>query len=117
MIGLINKSIFWPLLAYGVFFFPMGVLAATMFYSINALNPILLVCSIASTFIQYCGLVVFFAGFCFLRIGVLMLSFKQGWGILARIVPDLLLMWLLLVAVHLIGRFYWRYQEKLNWEA
>ena len=112
-----NNAIFWPLLGYGVFFFPMGILAVTMFDSIEGLNPVLLICSIAGTFFQYCGLVIFFAAFCFLRVGVLMLSFRQGWGILARIVPDLLLIWLLLVAVHLIGRFYWRYQEKLNWQA
>lgn len=113
----INNAIFWPLLAYGVFFFPMGILAATMFDSVNGLNPILLICSIVSTFFQYCGLIIFFGSFCFLRIGLLILSLRQRWGILANIVPDLLLIWLLLVTVHLIGRFYWRYQEKLNWEA
>ncbi len=112
-----NNAVFWPLLGYGVFFFPMGILAATQFDSVNGLNPILLICSIASTFLQYCALAMFFACFCFLRVGLLMLSYSRRWGILANIVPDLLLIWLLLVAVHLIGRFYWRYQDKLNWEV
>ena len=112
-----NYVILGLLLAYGIFFFPMGILAAAMFDSVNGLNPILLVCSIASTFLQYCGLVVFLACLGFLRVGLSMLSFRQRWGILANVVPDLLLIWLLLVAVHLIGRFYWRYQEKLNWEV
>jgi endogenous inhibitor of DNA gyrase (YacG/DUF329 family) len=112
-----NNVILGLLLAYGIFFFPMGILAAAMFDSVNGLNPILLICSIASTFLQYCGLVIFLACLAFLRVGLSMLSFGRRWGILADVVPNLLLIWLLLVAVHLIGRFYWRYQEKLNWEV
>jgi DNA-directed RNA polymerase subunit RPC12/RpoP len=94
-----NSAIFWSLLAYGVFFFPMGILSAAMFDSISGLNPLLIIYSIASTFFQYCGLVVVFAGLCLIRIEIL------------------LLMWLLFVTVHLIGRFYRRYQDKLNWEV
>lgn len=110
-----NSAIYWPLLAYGVFFFPMGILAVVMFNSVNGLNPILLICSIASTFFQYCGLVVFFSGLYFLRI--LILSVGQRWGILANVMSNIVLIWLLLVTAHLLGRFYWRYQEKLNWEV
>lgn len=113
----VNNVIFWSLLAYGVFFFPMGILAVIMFDSINGLNPILLVCSIASTFFQYCGLAVLFSGFCFLRVQMLFWSLKYRWGILVRILPDLVLLWLLFMVAHLIGRFYWRYKEKLNWEV
>lgn len=112
-----NSAIFWSLLAYGVFFFPMGVLSAAMFDSISGLNPLLIICSIASTFFQYCGLVVVFAGFCLLRVEILEISIRRGWGVLANFGPNLLLMWLLFVTVHLIGRFYRRYQDKLNWEV
>ncbi len=110
-----NTAIYWPLLAYGVFFFPMGILAVVIFNSVNGLNPILLICSIAGTFFQYCGLVIFFFGLYVLCI--LILSVGQRWGILANVMTNIALIWLLLVTAHLLGRFYWRYQEKLNWEV
>ncbi len=110
-----NTAIYWPLLAYGVFFFPMGILAVVMFNSANGLNPILLICSIASTFFQYCGLVIFFSGLYVLRI--LTFSVGQRWGILANGISNIVLIWLLIVTAHLLGRFYWRYQDKLNWEV
>jgi len=110
-----NTAIYWPLLAYGVFFFPMGILAVVMFNSVNGLNPILLIGSIASTFFQYCGLVLLFSGLYVLRI--LILSVGQRWGILANVMSNIVLIWLLLVTAHLSGRFYWRYQDKLNWEV
>jgi hypothetical protein len=112
-----NSVIFWSLLAYGVFFFPMGILAVIMFDSINGLNPILLFCSIASTFLPYCGLAMLFSAFCFLRVQMLLWSIHYRWGIFVRILPDSVLLWVLFVVAHLIGRFYWRYKEKLNWEV
>jgi len=111
----INSIIFWSLYAYGVFFFPMGILAVVMFGSVNGLNPILLIGSIASTFFQYCGIVIFFSGLYVLRI--LILSVGQRWGILANVMSNIVLIWLLLVTAHLLGRFYWRYQDKLNWDV
>ena len=55
-----NYVIVLALLTYGMFFFPMGVLAVVMFDSLNGLKPALLVRSIASTFFHYCALVVLF---------------------------------------------------------
>jgi len=112
-----NSAIFWPLLAYGVFFFPMGILAVVMFGSVNGLNPILLIGSIASTFFQYCGLVIFFSGLYALFILSIILPFRYRWGILPKVISNIVLIWLLLVAGHLIGCFYRRYQKKLNWEV
>jgi DNA-directed RNA polymerase subunit RPC12/RpoP len=110
-----NSIIFWSLWAYGIFFFPMGILALVMFGSVNALNPILLIRSIISTFVQYCGLLVFFAAIGLLA--VLMFRSIPRLGILTVIVSSGLAYWLLFVAGHLLGRFYWRYQQKLNWEV
>jgi len=112
-----NTAIYWPLLAYGVFFFPMGILAVVMFSSVNGLNPILLIGSIASTFFQYCGLFISLSGFYALFILSIILSFRYRWGILPKVMSNIVLIWLLLVAGHLIGCFYRRYQEKLNWEV
>jgi hypothetical protein len=110
-----NNVLFWSLLAYGDFFFPMGILAVVMFDSVNGLNPILIIRSIGSTFLQYCGLAILFYG-----LGLLFLvTFLVGarWGILSYLFGNIVFIWLLLVAGHLLGRFYWRYQETLNWEV
>lgn len=110
-----NSIVFWSLWAYAIFFFPIGILAVTMFGSVNALNPILLICSIISTFVQYCVLLVFFAAIGLLA--VLMFSLIPRWGVLAVMISSALAYWLLFTAGHLLGRFYWRYQGKLNWEV
>ena len=105
--------IFWLLLMYGVFFFPMGLLGIVVLDSIAGLSPRLLYNSISKSFFQYCGLVlVFVAGA--LLIGVV--GQKVGetgyWAFIVRCAG----VYIIFVAAHLLGRFYWRNQEKLNWE-
>jgi hypothetical protein len=51
-------AIFWVLYGCGGFLLPMGLLAVVMFDSIRALNPVLIIGSIFSTFFLYCGLVI-----------------------------------------------------------
>jgi len=125
-----TNVIFWLLLAFAAFFFPMGLLACIMFDSIRGLNPILLISSIFSTFVQYIWLV--------LLIVAIILAFSalpdlepgnaqrspgqrpQPPGILTLIVGWIfngLYIYIAFVIAHLIGRFYWRHQEKLNWEV
>ena len=118
-----TDMMFWLLMAYGVIFFPMGLLACVMFDSIRGLNPILLIGSIASTFLKYCGLVLLVCG--------IVLSFRTlavtggrlesgqittGTTVLGAVFSCLLL-YMVFVVAHLLGRFYWRYQDKLNWEV
>lgn len=123
-----KDAIFWSLLAYGAFCFPMGLLACIMFDSIRGLNPILQISSIFSTFFKYIGLV-------FLIVAIILI-----FSALPKIqtdnaepskppqppnIPTLLVggifygivVYLALVIAHLIGRFYWRNQERLNWEV
>ena len=116
-------TLFWVLLAYGVFFFPMGLLACVMFDSIRGLNPVLLLASIFSTFFQYCGLVLLVGA---IALAVRFFTHMQGtedmeqnWG--SQILLETLFygIWLyaVFIVAHVIGRFYWRNQEKLNWEV
>ncbi len=119
-----NKTdiVFWPLLAYGVFFFPMGLLACIMFDSISGLNPVLLIGSIFSTFFQYCGLVLLINGIVlgFRAIQTIRTSNIQRETftmIILGAVFSVILLYVAFVVAHLIGRFYWRYQDKLNWEV
>ena len=106
-----TDTIFWSLLAYAVFFLPMGLLAVTLFDSIRGLNPLLLLGSIFSTFFTYCGLILILGAVATTFIALpRMLS-----GEWAAFISGYLVLYILLVVAHLLGRFYWRYQEKLNW--
>jgi hypothetical protein len=106
--------IFWLFLIYAVFFFPMALLSFVVFDSVAGLNPRLIYKSISATFWPYCGLVLFFiaAG---LLIGVL--GYKAGESVYLVILARCVGFYLLFVAAHLLGRFYWKYQEKLKWEV
>jgi hypothetical protein len=119
-----TDAIFWILLVYGAFFFPMGLLACIMFDSIRGLSPILLIGSIFNTFFRYIGLV-------FLIVAII-LAFSALPGtetddpqaqlpkISMLIVGGIfygIAIYMALVIAHLIGRFYYQNQEKLNWEV
>jgi len=114
--------VFWLLLAYGVLFLPMGLLACVMFDSISGLNPVLLIGSIAGTFLQYCGLVLLIAGVVLIFGAVTTFETDQAQQ---ESVPVLILggvfyllcLYAAFTVSHLLGRFYWRNQEKLNWEV
>jgi len=105
--------IFWLLLIFAVFSFPMGLLAVIMFDSAIGLNPRLLVRSISSTFFPYCGLVLLFVTPVVL-IGMLYTEVQESrlWTFIIRSVVT----YLALIGAHLLGRFYWRYQEKFDWD-
>lgn len=108
-----RDTVFWCLAAYGVFFFPMSLLAFVMFDSTQALNPILLIGSILSTFLPYCAMIAVFMA--------------AGMFILERVPPPhwpsgtLFVIWcvgiyLAMIAAHLLGWFYHRYENELNWD-
>jgi hypothetical protein len=105
--------IFWLFLIYGLFLFPMGLLGIVVFDSIAGLNPRLIYKSISNTFWQYCGLVLLFVA-AVLLIGVLGQKVKESLHLV--ILVRCAAFYLLFVAAHLLGRFYWRYQEKLKWQ-
>jgi len=114
--------VFWLLLIYGAFFFPMGLLACIMFDSIGGLNPLLLIGSIFSTFFQYCGLVLLISGIVlgFRAIQTARTSDIQQEAFTTIVIGaifSLILFYIAFVVAHLIGRFFWRNQEKLNWEV
>jgi DNA-directed RNA polymerase subunit RPC12/RpoP len=110
----LHDTTFWFLLTSGGFFFPMGLLAVIIFDSFSGLNPILLIGSIFSAFFQYCGLILFFyaCGYLFAKI-----ISAVPWSGFLNYIPVTAAIYLLMVAAHLLGRFYWRYQEKLYWDV
>jgi len=110
-------AVYWALLGYAIFFFPMGLLAVIIFDSFSALNPIVIIGSIFSTFFQYCGLVLIFVIF---ALGITAINKIPMEGVSSYFLGLLIycgLLYFLLIFAHLLGRFYWRYQEKLNWDV
>jgi len=113
-----NDSALWLWVSYGIFFFPMGLLAVVMFDSINGLNPILFIGSLYSTFLPYCGLILSFYAFGYLIIKINQLSaaisfLPQVWSYASRIIT----FYLFMIMAHLLGSFYWRYKNKLDWDV
>ena len=122
----VNYVVLLSLMTYGNFFYPMGILAVVMFESVRELNPIFIVRSVIATFLPYCGLIALFYGLnSLLSIGIFGLLFAvrgvTGDSLASVLVLGALMiagfLWGLLVTGHLLGRFYWRYQEKLSWNA
>jgi hypothetical protein len=112
-----TDTIYWLLLGCGGFFFPMVLLAVVLFDSFNASNPILIIGSIFRTLLPYCGMVLFFyaGALLFMKIDS---PVNRFW--LLPMVPFLIKgiqLYMIIVAVGLLGRFYHRYEEKLNWEV
>jgi hypothetical protein len=114
--------VFWLLLAYGVLFLPMGLLACVMFDSIRGLNPVLLIASIFSTIVQYCGLVLLIGAVILILVALTSVGVDQTQGpSVGGLALDAVFRGLsvcaALIVSHLLGRFYWRNEEKLSWEV
>jgi hypothetical protein len=109
--------IFWILAGYALLFFPMALLAMVVNDSISALNPFFLLGSMARAFFQYAGLLLFFAA-----LAVLFWLSTPSEEQRAQLRP----FWLeavglaianytAFVVAHVLGRFYWRNRERLDW--
>jgi hypothetical protein len=107
-----GDSVYWSLYGLGIFLYPMFILTIAMFDSVAALNPLLIISSIFSTFLPYCGLTLLF-----FVIGLLM-------NFASRLQPGglPLLAWgfdiyLVFIATYILGRFFLRCEDRLNWEV
>ena len=137
--------IYWSLLFCGAVFLPMALLGVVMFDSLSALNPVLIIPSVFSTFFKY-GLLLIMcslpAGIAVIivnclpdnTIGVLgyilrgvssLFTFATGLPIslpkhVIGITSFLLrgvYAYLALIVAHILGRFYYCNAERLNWEV
>ena len=107
--------IFWLLLGFGIFFYPMGLLAIVMFNSSSAYNPFLWIVSIFSTFFQYCGLLLSFFIFGFLIYSVFLLLPQAR--LFLFLFGQAVFIYLAMITAHLLGRFYYNNSKKLNWDV
>ena len=95
-----------------ILFFPMALLAVVIFDSLSGLNPILLTGSIISTFLPYCAMVSLFTVTWFVIAEISASLFDSAFGLIIGYVFGI---YLLMVAAHVLGWFYHRYQEQLSW--
>jgi hypothetical protein len=107
-------AIFWGLLTFALIFLPMSLLATVTFESWRGLNPILLLGSIFSTVLPYTALIL-----TLLAAAVIIVEKAPNpWGShRAFFFTWLVGVYLGMIAAHLLGGFYYRYEEKLNWDV
>lgn len=110
-----NDTIFLFLVAVGTFYFPIFFLAVIMFDSSSGFNPALHIVSIFSTFFSYCILVLQCAGV----IALLVVSaiFLSRHYTMAGLLTLPISLYILIVYMHLLGRFFYVNEEKLNWDV
>lgn len=111
-----RDAFLWVLVAWGVFFFPMGLLAIVMQDGRYVLNPLFLLGSIGRTFVPYLGLLLLIATPAALFALVLRRTAREGYALDLAALALLTGGYLSLVVAHLLGRFYWRHRERLHWD-
>ncbi len=107
--------VFVGLVVWASVLFPIGLLAMVVLDATMALNPFLLLGAIIRTFFSYIGLLAVLA--------VTTLAISLALYILLGFLPFLLRAVLsraayyygAMILAHLLGRFYWRNAEKLDW--
>jgi len=107
------------LLGTGIFFLPMVVLSVVMFDSLWGFNPLVVIGSIASTFFQYCGLLLVYVCMWAVLFTMMYLLRKYLYMPIALngFIGRCLGIYICLVGSHLLGRFYWRYEKRLQWDV
>ncbi len=125
-----TDPLYWLLTAAGVLFFPMALLAGSLHDSISGLKPMLIVKSIIKTFPGYFPVVIFFAGF-FAVLSIVMPKPPQSKGLeplllyLSQVTGAIFssgnalrttgFIYLAMTGAHILGRFYCRCKDKLDW--
>jgi hypothetical protein len=109
--------VFWGLVAYAVFFLPMSLLAVVEFESWQGLNPILLGRSIVSTFLPYCALMTAIAALAAAGVFIVRQAPGPKESSLGLFILWCTSIYLGMIAAHLMGSFYRRYDERLNWDV
>lgn len=116
-------TLFWILVGCGGFYYLMAILAVAMFDSIEGLNPLIVIPSIFSTFFQYCGLVVMVAAIVWVlgnareTLKAIILPIPVWVSFPLVVLLKCVELYLFMIAAHLLGRFFFKYQEKLNWDV
>ena len=110
---------FWLILCCGGFLLPVSLLSVMMHDSLSGLNPLILLISIVRGFVSYLGVVAMF--YLPLVIFGVLLAMARPKGPASALAMDVFFKfagyYLLMVAAHVIGRFYYINKDKLDWEV
>jgi predicted Zn finger-like uncharacterized protein len=104
-------AIFLGLVAWSAVFFPMGLLAMVVNDAVFVLNPLFLLGAIFRVFLAYIGLLLLIVASAFL---FLLIFVRLPWtwrGIMAPLIAA----YISFILAHILGRFYWRYRDRLDW--
>ena len=107
-------TIFWGLFVLGSIFLPMGFIGISIYETLRGLNPVLVIGSIFSTFLPYFAMILTFVAAGFLIATTVTEPYASN---LSFFITWLVGVYLLMVVAHLLGWFYHRYEEKLNWDV
>ncbi len=105
-----------PLLVFGFFYLPMGVLAVAMYDSLAALNPLLVILSICKVPLQYlvaCAVLLMIVGVEW-GINYLLETFLQV-PFMPFIVSAPIAFYFLVVEMRILGLLYWTNKRRLGW--
>jgi len=103
----------WFLLVIAVFLYPMGLLSVLMHDIVRGLNFRTFIKSISNTFCPYLGLIILFVGPILL---IRMIPAQEQESLFSNVIFRSIIIYTALIDAHLLGRFYWRYQDRLNWD-
>ena len=103
-------GVYCALYGVGVFVFPMALLSVVRQDSLGGLNPIVLVGAMARTLVPYCVLVCFYGGIGFF---INCMAFASSLPLLVEHLAYAAIMYMSLVAGHVLGAFGHRYEERL----
>jgi len=107
--------IFWALTAWAIVFFPMGLLAMVIYDSSSALNPLLLLGAIGRTFLSYATLLVQLLAMIILMGLFTNVLRSYGPALLQFLLGGIVSAYVGMVQAHVLGRFYWRCRERIDW--
>lgn len=111
-----TDAVFWGLAGGAGILFPMALLAMVLFQAGRVLNPLFLLRAIVRTLPQYILLLLLFA------------AAALGWQRLSRgplhwtqpiwfkVIGYTVTAYGAFVLAHVLGRFYWRNRERLDWD-
>lgn len=110
-----SDGIYWALVGWGLVFFPMGLLAMVAHDSDSALNPLFLLGAIFRTLGEYVWLMILFA----IVTAPLWLSSRDSQdappAIWREMLGNAIGAYGAFILAHVLGRFYWRNRERLDW--
>jgi len=107
--------VFWILTAWALVFAPIGLLAMVIQDSADALNPLFLLGSILRVSLPYLGLLILATGLAGLDALVFRVWVWPGTSLALQAVGFLIIIYGTFILAHVLGRFYWRYRERLDW--